>query len=150
MSPVDQNESMNTRKSSKQSKNNQKSSISDKKWSLRAITINRLVYPLVYLFSKNSTERVLGKYLSQISDFEVKTNGESRKNTQNDQRWSETVEIRQKSISVDPKLWVIIMKISVKNPKSKNSCHSLNIGRSEPNEDSIFGSVTCHAWYACF
>ena len=50
------------------------------------ISMYRLVYPLVYLFSKTSTERVLGKYLTQISDFEVKMNGESRKNTQNDQR----------------------------------------------------------------
>ena len=50
------------------------------------ITINRLMYPLMYLCSKTSTERVLGKYLTQISDFEVKTNVESRENTQNDQR----------------------------------------------------------------
>ena len=86
----------NTRKSSKQSKNNQKSSKSDKKMvsETPTITINRLVYHLVYLFSKISTEWVLGKYISQASDLEVKTNGQSRKNTQNDQRWSETAEIR--------------------------------------------------------
>ena len=41
-------------------------------------------------------------------------------------------------------------KISVKNLKSTNGWHSLNIGRSEPNEDSIFDSVTCRAPCACF